>query len=62
MSRNRLVIEALSAELTRDAGEWADGFFSPPTDARELAVLRKATRELDGAIAGARRNRGAPLL
>ena len=62
VSRNRLVLDALSAELSRESGEWTEGFFSPPGDSRTLSLLREATRELETAVAGSRRNRGAPLL
>lgn len=60
-SRNRVVLASLEAEIARDSGEWPDSFFDPPSDA-ERAVLAEATREIEGAIAGARRNRGAVLL
>ena len=62
VSRNRIVLDALSAELSRDSGEWTEAFFSPPADRRTLSLLRAATRELETAVAGSRRNRGAPLL
>jgi hypothetical protein len=60
-SRNRVVIASLQAEITRDSGQWPDGFFTPPSDA-ERAVLVEATREVENIITGSRKNRGAVLL
>jgi hypothetical protein len=62
ISRNRLVIEALADELSRDAGEWPEGFFEYPHERDALEVLREATLELEASVQHARRNRGAPLL
>lgn len=60
-SRNRVVLASLEAEITRDAGEWPDGFFTPLSDA-EQAVVVEASREMEDVIASTRRNRGAALL
>jgi len=62
ISRNRLVIAALTDELARDAGEWPDDFFQPPRTPDALRLLDEATSELEAAIMSSRRNRGAPLL
>ena len=62
ISRNRLVIRALEEIIERDAGEWPAGFFESPADPADRALLEEASRELDGAVAARRRNRGAPLL
>jgi hypothetical protein len=62
ISRNRLVIEALSEEVARDAGEWPEEFFSAPPGRDDLELLREATLELEAAVTSARRSRGAPLL
>lgn len=61
MSRNRVVLASLEAEITRDSGEWPDAFFAPPSDA-ERTVLVEATREVEDIIAGSRKNRGTVLL
>ena len=61
ISRNRLVLEALEEVLAGDAGQWSDSFFTPPADPADRELLKQATRELETAVAGARRNRGAPL-
>ncbi len=61
ISRNRLVLEALEKVLDRDAGEWPEAFFTPPTDEQDREMLTDATRELETAVLGARRNRRAPL-
>ena len=61
VSRNRVVLASLEAEIARDGGEWPASFFAAlPGD--DQAVLAEATREMELATAEARRNRGAPLL
>ena len=61
ISRNRLVMESLQAEITRDAGEWPAGFFEPLPD-EDLAVVREAVYELEQYTRTHRRNRGASIL
>ncbi len=61
ISRNRLVMESLQAEITRDAGEWPPGFFEPLPD-EDLAVVREAVDELEQYTRTHRRNRGAWIL
>jgi len=60
-SRNRVVLASLEAEINRDSGEWPDAFFSPLSET-DRAVLIEATGEIERAVAGQRRNRGAVIL
>jgi hypothetical protein len=61
ISRNRVVLASLQAEIDRDSGEWPDTFFTaPPADDREL--LAEATRDLEAATTSLRKNRGAIVL
>ena len=61
ISRNRVVLTSLEAEIARDSGEWPDTFFTAPSaDEREL--LAEATRELEALTTSRRRSRGAVLL
>ena len=60
ISRNRVVLASLEAEIARDSGEWPDTFFTAPPDDREL--LAEATRELEAATTSRRKNRGAVVL
>ncbi|MEX2442622.1 MAG: ribbon-helix-helix protein, CopG family [Alkalispirochaeta sp.] len=61
ISRNRLVMESLQAEITRDGGEWPANFFEPPPE-EDLAVVREAVDEFEQHTRTHRRNRGAPIL
>jgi hypothetical protein len=59
MSRNKFVVRACREALSRDAGEWPEGFFDSHLSQEERQLLAEATLEMEGVIAGARRNRGA---
>ena len=61
LSRNRVVLAALEAEIARDSGEWPSEFFSAPS-AEDLELLAEATLELETAAATGRRSRGAVVL
>lgn len=61
ISRNRVVLASLEAEIARDSGEWPDTFFTaPPADERNL--LAEATGELEALTTTRRKNRGAVVL
>ncbi len=61
VSRNRVVLDSLEAEIARDGGEWPTDFFSPPS-AQDLLLLQEVTLELEDTVRASRRNRGAVLL
>lgn len=58
VSRNRVVLASLEAEIARDAGEWPDTFFATPS-AEDREILAEAVRELEDSTISGRRNRGA---
>jgi predicted transcriptional regulator len=62
ISRNKYVIQACIAEISKAAGEWPEDFFSYTLDDADFHLLQTAVEEMTGAIYANRRNRGAPLL
>ncbi|MDA3951215.1 MAG: ribbon-helix-helix protein, CopG family [Spirochaeta sp.] len=61
VSRNRVVLASLEAEIERDSGEWPDAFFAAPS-AEEREILTEAAEELEASTVSRRRNRGAVVL
>lgn len=61
VSRNRVVLDSLEAEIARDSGAWPEEFFGRPSE-QDLVLLQEATLELENGIRTSRRNRGAVLL
>lgn len=61
VSRNRVVLASLEAEVVRDAGEWPEDFFGV-LPAEEELLLAEATREMEAEIVTHRKNRGAVVL
>lgn len=61
ISRNRVVLVSLEAEIARDCGEWPDAFFTA-LSAEDREVLAEATRELEALTSTRRKNRGAVVL
>jgi len=61
VSRNRIVLESLEAEIARDSGAWPEEFFGRPSE-QDLVLLQEATLELENTVQASRRNRGAMLL
>ncbi|MFA7568156.1 MAG: ribbon-helix-helix protein, CopG family [Alkalispirochaeta sp.] len=57
VSRNRVVVASLEAEIGRDGGEWPDEFFTPPSEDERLKVA-EALEELESTVTAGRRSRG----
>jgi predicted transcriptional regulator len=62
VSRNRYVLNACQAALSREAGAWPEGFFDNHLSQADAEVLVEAAVELERDVYSRRRNRGAPVL
>lgn len=60
ISRNRFIILACEQALENEAGQWPEGFFSQDYGDKNLRLLRKDVKEMEGAIFSNRKNR-APV-
>lgn len=61
VSRNRIVLASLEAEVARDAGEWPEQFFQELPQ-EEALLLAEATREMETGVRTHRVSRGAVIL
>jgi len=57
ISRNRFIVLACERALEDDAGKWPEGFFSQDYGDKNLRLLRKDVKEMEGAILSSRKNR-----
>ena len=62
ISRNKFVIQACKEAVSRDAGEWPEGFFNLQLSSRDEDLLNEACNELENRVLSRRKNRGALLL
>ena len=62
ISRNRFVVQACSASVADDDGEWPDGFFRLDLPPESTTELEAGVREMERSILDNRRDRGAVLL
>lgn len=62
MSRNKYVLRACEAELSKEEGTWAEDFFDSQLTREDLQILDEAVGEMEREIYSHRQNRGAPLL
>ena len=62
MSRNKYVLRACGAELSKEEGTWSEDFFNPHVTSEDRQLLDEAVGEMENGIYVHRRNRGAPLL
>lgn len=61
VSRNRVVVTSLEAEIARDRGEWPEEFFAALTE-DDYEDLADATREIEEVVLSRRQSRGAVFL
>ena len=57
ISRNRFIVLACERALENDAGKWPEGFFSQDYGDKDLRLLRKDVKEMEGAMFSSRKNR-----
>lgn len=62
LSRNRLILKACQTLLDAERGDWPEDMFESELDPEDLAALRDAGAELEGAIMAARNDRAVPPL
>lgn len=62
MSRNKYVLRACEAELSKEEGTWPEDFFNSQLTREDRQILDEAVAEMESEIYSHRRNRGAPLL